>query len=101
MYVKLFLLVREDYNRCGNHLLFQYIQDILTVIIPVECDILLQQFFHRRGDLGIAFDKLYLISRMAQSSTQLFHTPRRFQVQYHRDLCGAYHQSLFANHMPQ
>ena len=32
---------------------------------------------------------------------QLFHTSWHLQVQYHHDLCGVYHQSLYTNHMPQ
>jgi len=39
--------------------------------------------------MGIAFDKLYVISRMSYSSAHLFFTPRHFQVQYHAIFTGS------------
>jgi len=59
--MKLFLPIQEDKNLCSNHIFFQYIQTFLAVIILAEHDILLQQFFHQPGDLGIAFDKISVI----------------------------------------
>ena len=88
MDMKLFLPIREDHNWHNNHLLFQYIQDFLTVIVPVEREILFQQLFHWRGDLGIALDELPIVSGMPYSCTQLFHIPQHVQVDYHYDFCG-------------
>ena len=96
----LFLVWKYQYRSC-NHLIFENIQTLLTLLNPLEFNIFIQQFLYRGCNLFISSNKFSIIPHMPQGSSQLFHYRGR-RYFYNNHNIGRVHQySISSDHMTE
>ena len=101
MYMKLFLLIWKYQYRSWYHIVFENIQTLLTLLIPLEFNIFLQQLFHWSCNLTIPQDKFSVISCIPQGIYKLFKWNGWGYLDDHFNLGKVHQYSFLIDHMIQ